>query len=204
MDQDSMYLLGRHFGKAGIFKFDKASAHVAWRLEINLNGDDSTPNSKMTDVLSYVQPPGQRNLYACGYAFVDATTDSTNKKAVMFKATHTGRVEYMHIWGEGGADQPDNCRSITWDDSRRQLVLLLEATSPGLRPRYSDYSGSSSKNSDTVIIILKEGGQIHYGYNINNFDASVSMKLAENSIFVLGNHYVFGGQSFGYCTNMHN
>lgn len=30
------------------------------------------------------------------------------------------------------------------------------------------------------------------------------MKLAENSIFVLGNHYVFGGQSYGFCTKMHN
>jgi len=83
-------------------------------------------------------------------------------------------------------------------------VLLLEATSPGLRPSYQDYATSSSKNSDTVIVIMQPGGRIRDGYNINNFDASVSMKLAENAVFVLGNHYVFGGQSYGYCTNMQN
>jgi hypothetical protein len=64
---------------------------VDWRLEVNLN-NDATPNSKMNDILSYVQPVGQRNIYACGFAFVDATTDSTNKKAVMFKVTDRGEV----------------------------------------------------------------------------------------------------------------
>lgn len=67
-----MYLLGRHRGKASIIKFDKQSAQVDWRLEINKLGDDTTPNSEMTDILAYVQPEGQRYIYACGYAFVDA------------------------------------------------------------------------------------------------------------------------------------
>ena len=57
MSSNSMYLIGRHRGKASIIRFDKTSANVNWRLEIN-NNDDTTPNSKMTDILSYVQPEG--------------------------------------------------------------------------------------------------------------------------------------------------
>jgi len=30
-----MYLMGRHYGKAAIFKFDKKTAQLEWRLEIN-------------------------------------------------------------------------------------------------------------------------------------------------------------------------
>jgi hypothetical protein len=116
MSKDSMYLLGRHRGKASIIKFHKESANVDWRLEINNNGDDTTPNSYMTDILSYVQPVGQRYIYACGFSFVDATTDSTNKKAVMFKVSDSGNVQYMYSWGEGLTYQPDQCRSITYDE----------------------------------------------------------------------------------------
>jgi hypothetical protein len=199
-----MYLLGRHLGKAAIFKFDKKTARLEWRLEINDNGATTTPNSKMTDVLAYVQPEGQRYIYACGYAFEDATTDSTNKRAVMFKVSDDGDMQYMYRWGQGLAEQPDNCRSIAYDYQQKHVVALLEATSPNLRPDYAKYQRYSEKNSDTVLIIMKDGGAIMYGHNINMHTASVSMKLAENSMFVLGNHYVFGGMSYGYKTKMQN
>ena len=42
------------------------------------------------------------------------------------------------------------------------------------------------------------------GYNINMHTASVSMKLAENSMFMLGKYYIFDGQSYGYKTKMQN
>lgn len=158
----------------------------------------------MTDILAYVQPEGQRYIFACGYAFGDAVQEQTNKKAVVFKVSDRGQMQYMYSWGENLIDQPDNCRSITWDKKKNEVVLLLEATSPGLRPDYSKYSTYSSKNADTVIVIMKDGGSIQYGYNINMYDASVTMYLAENSMFVLDNHYVFSGQSFGYCTRMQN
>lgn len=83
-------------------------------------------------------------------------------------------------------------------------MLLIEATSASLRPDYSRYSDSSSLNADTLIVIMKDGGSIQYGYNINMYDASVTMNLAEQSMFVLDSHYVFSGQSFGYCTKMQN
>lgn len=122
----------------------------------------------------------------------------------MFKVSDRGQMQYMYRWGEGLTDQPDNCRSITYDYSKNEVVLLVEATSPGLRPDYSKYSTYSSLNSDSVIIIMKDGGSVQYGYNINMYDASVSMLLSENSMFVLNNHYVFSGWSFGYNTKMQN
>jgi len=36
------------------------------------------------------------------------------------------------------------------------------------------------------------------------YDASVTMNLAEQSMFVLNGYYIFSGQSFGYYTKMQN
>ena len=110
----------------------------------------------------------------------------------------------MYSWGEGNTYQPDLCRSITFDEQKKEVVLLIESTSGSLRPDYSKYSTYSSLNADTLIMIIKDGGSIQYGYNINMYDASVTMNLAEQSMFVLGDHYIFSGQSFGYCTKMQN
>lgn len=82
--------------------------------------------------------------------------------------------------------------------------MLLETTSPNLRPDYNRYSTYSSKDSDTLIILMEESGSIIKGYNINNWDASVAMRLAENSAFVHGEHIIFSGMSYGYKTKMQN
>ena len=42
-------------------------------------------------------------------------------------------------------------------------------------------------------MIMKDGGTIQYGYNINMYDASVTMNLAEQSMFVLDGYYIFSG-----------
>lgn len=91
-DSKSLFLMGRHYGRGSIMKFDKRSAALDWRLDIALNNDDTTPNSKMTDILDYVQPDDSRYIYACGFSFEDATTESTNKKAVVFKISNTGSM----------------------------------------------------------------------------------------------------------------
>lgn len=83
-------------------------------------------------------------------------------------------------------------------------MVLLEARSPTLRPDYTDYSTYSDTNSEVVIVIMKDSGDIKRGYNINMQSASVSLNLAEHSAFMLGDHYVFGGQSYGYYTKMQN
>lgn len=102
-DEKSMYLLGRHFGKASVMRFDKSEATLDWRLEVT-DGDDTTPTAAMTDILAYVQPKGQKHLYACGFAFVTAEPESTATRAVMFKVSDRGKVQFMYSWGEEGAD----------------------------------------------------------------------------------------------------
>jgi hypothetical protein len=42
------------------------------------------------------------------------------------------------------------------------------------------------------------------GYNINMDKADIGMKIGDGSFFVLGNHYVFGGQSYGFKTIYQN
>jgi hypothetical protein len=49
-------------------------------------------------------------------------------------------------------------------------------------------------------VTLKTGGQIMAGYNINMDKADIGMKIGDGAFFVLGNQYVFGGQSWGYKT----
>lgn len=83
----SMLFLGRHYGRASVMRFDKRSAALDWRIEVR--GTDLTkPTSKMTDILDYVQPDNSRDIYACGFAFNDAETESTAKKAVVFKVSN--------------------------------------------------------------------------------------------------------------------
>jgi hypothetical protein len=102
-DSKSMFLMGRHYGRASMMKFDKRSAALDWRLDIS-SGVDTTPTSMMTDILAYVQPDNSRYVYACGFAFEDATTESTNKRAVVFKVSNSGSMQFMYRWGEGLAD----------------------------------------------------------------------------------------------------
>lgn len=42
------------------------------------------------------------------------------------------------------------------------------------------------------------------GYNINMDKADIGMKIGDGAFFVLGNNYVFGGQSWGFKTIFQN
>lgn len=128
-NEQYMYLLGRHWGKASIFRFQKNNANINWYLQVNNNQNDTTPNSKMTDILDYVQPVGYNSLFVCGFAFDDAENEGTKKYATFMKVTTNGRVEQFYKWGQGLDNQPDNCRSIAFDYNKREIVLLLEVTS---------------------------------------------------------------------------
>jgi len=83
-------------------------------------------------------------------------------------------------------------------------VVLLEVTSPGLRPDYDDYAKWSNKSSDLLIIVMKTGGQIQRGYNINMNKADIGMKIGDGAFFILNSKYIFGGQSWGYYTRYQN
>ena len=39
----------------------------------------------MTDILTYVQPPNQQYIYACGYSFMTADTEGSGKTASLVK-----------------------------------------------------------------------------------------------------------------------
>lgn len=51
----------------------------------------------------------------------------------------------------------------------------MEVTSKDLRPDYDKYSAYSSLNSDILIVIIKTGGQVMEGYNINMDKASIGL-----------------------------
>lgn len=96
--------MGQYEGKAAMFKFDKKNADMEWLLQVNLNHNLNSPNSKMNDIVSYVAPVNHEFIYTCGYAYVDATTESSNQKAVIMKVNDEGQVQYMYSWGQGLAN----------------------------------------------------------------------------------------------------
>jgi hypothetical protein len=76
----------------------------------------------------------------------------------------------------------------------------MEVTSEGLRPDYQKNQHYSATSSDLLIVRIKTGGKILVGYKINMDKADIGMKIGDGAFFVLGNNYVFGGQSWGYKT----
>jgi hypothetical protein len=92
------------------------------------------------------------------------------------------------------------CKAVTYDDRRKEVVLLLEVTSPSLRPDYNRYSSSSGDNKDLLIIRMSESGSLRQAININFEKASISFSISANSFFAQGTDYVFGGESWGFKT----
>jgi hypothetical protein len=80
--------------------------------------------------------------------------------------------------------------------------MALEVMSPHLRPSYKKYQSYDDRNSDIVIILMRDNGEIKRGYNINF--GSVSMGIGGNSLFMLDGEYFFGGQSYGFNTKYQN
>ena len=121
-DKSRMYLLGRHYGKASVMRFNKRTFARDYRTAIiEPPGDTNVHASAMHDTLSYVQPPNQHFIYGCGFSFLDASTESVDKFAAMFKmSTFDGRVMYIKRWGTASIGQTDAdfdvCRSIAYDE----------------------------------------------------------------------------------------
>jgi hypothetical protein len=80
----------------------------------------------------------------------------------------------------------------------------MEVKSPGLRPDLDDYSTCCSNQADLLIIRMKESGKVMSGYNINFYDADISMLVGDNSMFIHEDYYIFGGQSWGFNTKNQN
>ena len=185
VDNSRMYLLGRHYGKASVMRFNKRTFARDWRTAIiDAAGDINQHASVMHDILSYVQPPNQDFIYGCGFAFYDSTQDSVDKFASMFKmSTFDGRIMYIKRWGQAALQATDAsfdvCRSIAYDEPNKHLILMLETVSANLRPNLANYATYSAKNSDMLIIKMQDDGIILSALNVNMGDAAITMGVGE-------------------------
>lgn len=181
---------------------------VDWKLEITDPGATAatlltSPASAMNEIYGYVQPPGSNQIYACGYAWDNPLLEKT-RTASMFQMDDEGDVTVLYAFGETTEAQHDVCRAVAYDDVSQEILFALEATSPSLRPAYNDYAKYSAANTDVTIIRMKPGGKLVGAYNINFYDASISIGIGANALFTKDGEYIFGTQSWGYYTKYQN
>jgi 1,4-alpha-glucan branching enzyme len=94
----------------------------------------------MNEIYSFVQPDRSDKIYACGFRWKDAKTTQDRSTASMFKMNDQGEVLFLYMFGSRDTDQYDTCRGIDYDVDNREIVLIMEVTSPNLRPDYYLYS----------------------------------------------------------------
>lgn len=102
----------------------------------------------MSDIVSAVQPQDSDFLWCAGYAFRNPADEDAGRYAVVFKMDSDGDISFLYKWGSrkdiGDKDAEnvnnDVARAINYDDIRKEIVVLMEVTSEGLRPDYQKYS----------------------------------------------------------------
>jgi len=82
--------------------------------------------------------------------------------------------------------------------------MIMEVTSPALRPDYDLYAQYSGTKRDLLIVTMKPEGRLLEAYNINMADAAIDLYVGNDAMFAYGNHYIFGGYSWGYKTVYQN
>jgi len=122
----------------------------------------------------------------------------------MFKMDDSGEILFLYMFGSRNTDNYDTCRGIDYDQENREIVMIMEVTSPNLRPDYYLYKDYSGANRDLLIVTMKADGRLLEAYNINMFDAAIDLYVGNNAMFAHDNHYVFGGYSWGYKTVYQN
>jgi hypothetical protein len=140
-----------------------------------LTASDSS-QTQMTGINSLVQPELTGNLFACGYLDTGASGGSY---AVVYRFDDNGVPKLFYRWGDGSTNK-DTCQSIRYDRVRKELVMLLEVTSPSLRPDYNTYSSESGNNKDLLIVRMSESGVFRSATNINFERAGASFFLPPN------------------------
>lgn len=86
-------------------------------------------------------------MWCAGYAFRNPADEDAGRYAVVFKMDSDGDIKFLYKWGsrvdngELDAADPNNdvARAINYDDIRKEIVVLMEVTSEGLRPDYQKY-----------------------------------------------------------------
>ena len=213
-DNTRLYLIGQWEQKATIMKFSKKNMNLDWKLQIKSHDTGSSSCleqsgcSDMHEIYSFVQPPLDDWIYACGYAWENPTLE-TYKRAVTMKVNTDGQLQFLHKWGKNyPTGNKDACRAVNYDSERGEVVFMIETTNQdsGMRPSYNTYKDYSANDADILIVVMRPGGTFVRGYNINMNTASVSLGIGTHSFFIRGTgtntEYIFGGQSFGYKTKV--
>ena len=185
-----MYLIGQRMKKASVTKFVKRNMDVDWNLVVGDHDWETAPpagatsstssgQSDMNQIFSYVNPKGGRDLYACGFRYVDATTEK-DTAAVMFKMSlDDGSMEYLRTFGTQGKVQDtdpyappthwqdpgvqtakDSCVAIAYNEKDRELVLVLEVNHPALRPDFRSYPTKTKEQTDVMIVTVDSAGRL--------------------------------------------
>ena len=183
---------------------------VDWKLEIKDPNGKAAPDSVMSEIQSYTQPDASNEIYACGYRWDTPLDDTTSgKTATIMQMDGDGIVTILYNFGDAmasGADgkQQDSCRSVAYDYQRQEVAFMIEATSESLRPNYRNYDQYSKANNDLTIVLMRPGGILQGAFNINFWDASISLKVGQQTFFIKDDEYVFGSNTWGYKTKYQN
>ena len=144
-DRGSMYLIGRFASFASVIKFSKNNFNMDWKTEVRdkTSTSDMIQDTKMSEILSVVQPDNNDFLWCAGYAYRDNDIPS-NRIAVVMKMDDDGDIKFVKQWGTYNVDpstitKDDVARAINYDAGRKEIVVLMEVHSEGLRPDYEDY-----------------------------------------------------------------
>jgi len=211
-DRSRMYLLGRFADRASVIKFSKNSMNIDWKLQIGsaelkaAGLAQEYPLSDMNEIYSFVQPPRSNKIFACGFKYIDQLTNPDARLASVFKMDDQGDVSYVYVFGNRAKTSKgkDICRAIDYDPDNREIVMMLEVTTPELRPDYYLYSRYSAKNKDILIVTMNDDGRLQEAYNINMGKAGISLYVGGHSLVIRDGHYIFGGYSWGYKTRYQN
>jgi hypothetical protein len=163
--------------------------NIDWKLQIGSaykkaqGVDQEYPITDMSEIYSFVQPDKTNKIYACGYRWHD-TPQKKARSASMFKMDDQGEIQYMYLFGLQGVKSPiasvkyvmpvcyqdpsksepdhchDICRAINYDTENREVVMMLEVTSPALRPDLYLYKDYSAANRDILIMTMKDDGRL--------------------------------------------
>lgn len=133
-------------------------------------------------------------MFGCGYGSPDLTKVSgpgaVGSKdavafAVLFKMDLDGNLLRFYQVGNavnsplpaGGTGPRDTCRAIAYDSTRREVVAILEVTSPTLRTTHKpDVPGKTAIDqiSDTLILTMDDSGGLKKAYAINYGESRIS------------------------------
>jgi len=107
-DPSSMYLIGRFASYASVIKFSKRSFNLDWKTEVrDYTGADQTAldlaltnyDTKMSEILTVVQPPNKNFMFCGGYSYRD--NDNPNQRiAVIMKIDDDGDIKFVKQFGK--------------------------------------------------------------------------------------------------------